>query len=192
MSFTDFYNATEGQPARFTLLTALELWDGPPGHALDLGCGAGRDTLELLRRGWRVLAVDAEPEALARLEAQLDEEKRLRLQSRCCRFESIPLPPAHLVNSSFALPLCPPAAFPGLWQAICTSLPAGGLFAGHLLGERDDWADNGITILRRAQLEELLSGWEVLMLEEKEEDGVTAKGRNKRWHLFSVVARRMR
>ncbi|GLZ84611.1 tellurite resistance protein [Metapseudomonas resinovorans] len=191
MSFTDFYNATEGQPARVTLRTALECWDGPPGHALDLGCGAGRDTLELLRRGWQVLAVDAEPEALARLEAQVDEEKRQRLQSRCCRFETMPLPAAQLVNSSFALPLCPPEAFPSLWQAICGALPTGGLFAGHLFGERDDWANNGITILRRRQLEELLSGWDVLMLEEKEEDGVTAKGRNKHWHLFSVVARRL-
>ncbi|WP_271411059.1 class I SAM-dependent methyltransferase [Pseudomonas sp. Q1-7] len=191
MSLTAFYNATEGQPARFTLLTALAYWDGPPSHALDLGCGAGRDTLELLRRGWRVLAVDAEPEALARLDAQVDDQRRALLQSHCGRFESLPLPPAQLVNSSFALPLCPPAAFPGLWLSICNALSEGGLFAGHLFGERDDWADNGITILRRHQLEELLCGWDVLMLEEKEEDGVTAKGRNKHWHLFSVVARRL-
>ncbi|WP_375737811.1 class I SAM-dependent methyltransferase [Pseudomonas boanensis] len=189
MSFSDYYHATQGQPPRYTLLTALELWDGPPGYALDLGCGAGRDTLELLRRGWHVLAVDAEAEALARLEAQLDDQHRSRLQSLCCRFEALPLPAADLINASFALPLCPPAAFPDLWHAIHRALAEGGLFAGHLLGERDDWANNGITILRRQQLEHLLADWEVMMLEEKEEDGVTAKGRNKHWHLFSVVAR---
>ena len=35
--------------------------------AIDLGCGDGRDVVEILRRGWRVVAVDAEPEALRQL-----------------------------------------------------------------------------------------------------------------------------
>ncbi|MGQ9869558.1 hypothetical protein [Leptodesmis sp.] len=35
--------------------------------AVDLGCGDGRDTVELLRRDWQVLAIDGEPQAIARL-----------------------------------------------------------------------------------------------------------------------------
>src|SRR5881394_4104638 len=35
-----------------------------PGRALDLACGAGRNSFALARRGWRVDAVDASPEAL--------------------------------------------------------------------------------------------------------------------------------
>ena len=31
--------------------------------AIDLGCGDGRDVVEILRRGWNVVAVDAEPPA---------------------------------------------------------------------------------------------------------------------------------
>nr|WP_312508672.1 class I SAM-dependent methyltransferase [Pseudomonas luteola] len=45
----------------------LDHWSGPTGVALDLGCGTGRDTLELLARGWDVIAVDAQAEALERL-----------------------------------------------------------------------------------------------------------------------------
>jgi SAM-dependent methyltransferase len=49
-----------------------EFWgtvlDGPdglsPGRALDIGCGSGRDSVHLARRGWRVTAVDFVDSAL--------------------------------------------------------------------------------------------------------------------------------
>lgn len=36
----------------------------PPGRALDIGCGSGRDAVHLAKRGWRVTAVDLVPSAL--------------------------------------------------------------------------------------------------------------------------------
>jgi tellurite methyltransferase len=39
----------------------------PPGHALDLACGAGRHALYLAALGWRVTAVDSSEAALSRL-----------------------------------------------------------------------------------------------------------------------------
>jgi SAM-dependent methyltransferase len=36
----------------------------PPGLAVDLGCGSGRDAVALAAHGWRVVAIDRLPEAL--------------------------------------------------------------------------------------------------------------------------------
>lgn len=38
------------------------------GHAIDLGCGGGIETALLLKSGWKVLAIDKEPNAIARVE----------------------------------------------------------------------------------------------------------------------------
>ena len=46
----------------------------PPGRALDVGCGSGRDAVYLAKRGWRVTAVDFVDQALARARQRGDEE----------------------------------------------------------------------------------------------------------------------
>src|SRR4030095_16851481 len=105
---------------RRTLITALDRFGaGATGSlAVDLGCGDGRDVIEMLRRGWRVVAVDAEPEALRQLQNRpLPAGHDLTpLQAH---FEDVPLPIGlRLVNSSFAMPLCRPEAFHRLWERI--------------------------------------------------------------------------
>lgn len=181
-----------GDDPRPTLLQALAArGDAPPGEAIDLGCGTGRDTLWLLRVGWRVLAIDGEAEALERLDARLDATLRARLTPLRARFEELgPLPPADLINASMSIPFCAAAAFPALWANIRAALRPGGLFAGHLLGPNDGWAPRGVSVHSRAEVAGLLAGLEVLRCDESEHEGTTASGKAKHWHRFEVVARR--
>ena len=191
-----FYDAAGSEP-RATLLEALRRFEEEPPEprgrfAVDLGCGTGRDTVKLLRRGWSVLAVDATAEAIERLESRhdLSDDERGRLETCVSRFEDAEWPGADLVNSSFALPFCPPADFPAVWARIERSLRGGGRFCGQLFGERDGWSgEDDMTFQSRDELDALLSGFEVEFLDEVEEDGATALGEPKRWHLFHVVAR---
>jgi len=191
--WADYYAATADRPPRRTLLDALGRFapSASPRFAADLGCGDGRDTMELLRRGWSVLAVDAEPAAIARLQSRADLPEGARLSCLCRRFEDAAWPAADLVNASFCLPLCPPERFPALWQCILASLKPGGRFSGQLYGDRDGWACRpGMTHLDRATAERLLRDLRVELFEEEEADSVTPRGKPKHWHIFHIVAQR--
>lgn len=55
-------------PAEERLLR--EWWPPPPARVLDLGCGAGRTTVELDRRGYRVVGIDVSSALLDRARAR--------------------------------------------------------------------------------------------------------------------------
>lgn len=197
--WADYYEAVSGRPPRETLLLALDRFAVEPsaslratvGFALDLGCGDGRDTVELLRRNWRVLAVDGEPKAIARLRQRRDID-RSHLETRVQRFEHLTLPPdVDLINASFCLPFCPPDHFPELWEEIVMALRPGGRFCGQLFGDQDSWADySNLNFHTRQQIDQLFSPFEMEMLDEEKHSGKTALGEEKYWHLYNVVARR--
>jgi SAM-dependent methyltransferase len=189
-----YYDKLRDRPPRRTLLAALDGFGDPPGDALavDLGCGDGRDVIELLRRGWRVVAVDGEPEALRRLAAR-SLPGADRITPIMARLEEVPLPlGAQLVNSSFAMPLCDPAGFNELWTRIRETLPVGGRFSGQWYGPRDSWHGRpGMTFVGRDQALGLLDGLELEMFEEEVADSTTPRGNAKHWHIFHIVARKL-
>jgi SAM-dependent methyltransferase len=192
-----YYTATEGRPPRPTLLSALNRFavEGICGTAADLGCGDGRDTIELLRRGWRVIAIDSEPVALERLRARSDLPAGAQFDLRGAPFEEADWGTVELVNASFTLPFCPPAAFPALWRKIERSIAARGRFAGQLCGPHDSWAERGmddrpITFHDEAAARALFANYTIELFEVEETDSVTPRGEAKHWHLFHVVAQK--
>ena len=191
-----YYSAVGGRPPRDTLLVALERFEAEKSavgsrFAVDLGCGEGRDTVELLKRGWHVLGIDGEKEAIARLLRRPDINPE-RLETQVARVEEVTLPESvDLVNASFSLPFCPPEYFPSLWGKIVESLHSGGRFCGQLFGDRDSWAIyTSMNHHTREQVEVLLQPFEIEMFEEEEHPGKTALGEDKHWHIFQIVARK--
>jgi tellurite methyltransferase len=214
-----YFDAVAGLPPRETLLAAMERFEREGAEAtrgqgakhaavpltpryldtvtplaVDLGCGEGRDTLELLRRGWRVLAVDSHPEAISRLRTRVSGPEADRLETLIGRFEEVPVPRCDLVNASFSIPHCAPADFPPMWARIVDAIKAGGRFAGQFFGVRDEWASKPDGVTRtyhtREQVEAMLGPFEIEMLDEIERPGKTALGEPKYWHVFHVVARK--
>jgi len=153
-------------------------------------CGEGTDTLELLARGWLVVAVDTEPAGLELLRARIPAPAAGRVRILRASFAEADLPSAHLIHAGFSLPFCSPQEFPTLWARIRRALAPGGVFAGQLFGTHDTWAeDPDMTFHARDQVELLLDGLDILRLEESERDGHAFSG-PKHWHTFDILARK--
>jgi len=197
--WSSYYKVVEGRPPRETLTKALEFFaaeanlkaDKNRRFAVDLGCGNGRDTAELLRQNWRVLAIDGQAEAIEQLRQRKDLN-RTYLEARVQKFEDLTLPPeVDLINASFCLPFCPAEHFSELWEVIVSSLKTGGRFSGQLFGDRDSWAAlSNIVTHTRSQVDQLLQPFIVEFFEEEEHPGKTALGEDKYWHLYQIVARK--
>ena len=127
-SWSDYYQQVAQRPVRDLLLQAVELF-ASPGVAIDLGCGGGIETRELLRRGWHVVAVDQEAAALDTTFGQAPPEARDLLTTECATFRSVLLPAADLIWAGLSLPFCHPDHFGRLWEQISTALREGGRFA---------------------------------------------------------------
>jgi SAM-dependent methyltransferase len=160
--------------------------------AVDLGCGEGRDTAELLKRGFHVIAIDSEAEALKRVSNRHDilSNDKKRLQTVIARFEQAEWGKVELVNANLSLHLCPREYLPVLWQKITKSLRRGGRFAGTLVGRKDRRCEEATRLSQRELDELFLDSFDVEHLGESEERIQRLNGTHYYTHMFSVVARK--
>lgn len=192
-----YYEVTAERPAWETVRFAIERFASEPAErprfAVDLGCGAGRDTRELLRAGWRVLAVDRQPAALASLEERVGASGRDAPRTCLGDLATIEVPACELVNASVSLPFLAPEAYWAAWGRVLAALPVGGRLSVMLFGDRDASAsDPSMTCPPPATIEASLGAFEIEHWVDREEDSTTALGEPHHLHLIEVVARRVR
>ena len=195
----DYYAVTVDRPAWPTVSEAIRRFateDGPGAlgrFAVDLGCGAGRDARELLRNGWRVLAVDSQPAAIEALLAATPEDDREHLQTLVADLASFEIPACDLVNASVSLQFLDADDYARAFERIATALAPGGRFAGLLYGDRDEAApEPDVTCPSPDAIRAWLRDFQIESWTEREEDGKMALGDPHHIHLIEVVARRQR
>ena len=186
LNWEAFYHVTQSNPPWPRLVRAVSLL-GHTGEALDLGCGGGRDTRYLLAHGFQVTAVDNEAASLAAL-ADLPRERLHLIQST---FEDFSFTSYDLINAHFALPFTRKEQFPTVFARLKASLQPGGIFVGQFFGVNDTWntLETTMTFLTREQAHTQLAGLEIIEFEEEDQDGMTARGEAKHWHVYHIIAR---
>lgn len=92
--------------------------------------------------------------------------------------------------AGLSLPFCAPEHFPEAWSRATAAVRPGGLFAGHLFGTNDSWADApDMTFHTREQLDALLASFEILQIAEQDEVGRAVNG-PKHWHVVHVIGQK--
>lgn len=196
----NYFRAVDRSKPRDTLLLALTKFDEDGilrhglRHAVDLGAGEGRDTAELLRRSWRVTAIDAHPRSADLIRTRTDYPPDAALTIVQAPMELADFPECDLFNCSFTLPFCRPDRFEDVWTRLARAIRPGGRFAGQLFGDRDSWATIPDRTHHTLQQARALLGRAGLVPEhfrEDESDACDAEGHAKHWHVFHIVARKV-
>jgi len=186
---------TSESAARPRLLETLnDFFPSFAGKSLDLGCGGGRDTRELLKRGWSVDALDANESALSLTAKLQTSDSRLNLIHEHFEGAEFKIEYYDLINASASLPFCSKENLQVLWQKLLLSLKPGGIISCDFFGINDDWNDgsySSMSFLSKSDVEELLAKLKIESLVEKEMIGPTALGASKHWHIFTCIARRI-
>lgn len=190
----EYYEATRAHGASEALREALDYTPGREA-ALDLGSGAGRDTVFLLSEGFdKVVAVDSHVEGV-KLIAHVSEELKAHLEFVQVSFDDFDFGSNSfdVINAQYSLAFNPRDTFEEMLGRLKASLKPGGIFVGNFFGDRDEWntpADNRI-YLTKDQVAALFSDMEMVAFEEVDDlEGVTAIGTKKHWHRFEVIARK--
>lgn len=159
------------------------------GIAYDMGCGAGDDTKYLLKKGFKVIAVDKEPSAIEFIKSTIKNNDNLTLQNNS--FEQLVIAKCNLIFGRASFPFCNPKYFNTFWNRMRKSLKKNGILCGTLFGDKDAWStSNELTFISHENWSNLLKGFEILYFDEQEFDGATALENKKHWHIYYFILKK--
>lgn len=189
-SIEKYYNITKNARPHVNVVNFLKL-NIAPATAVDLGCGAGRDTIALLKYNWNVLAIDKE-DTEAIIKERLTKEEQERFTFLKSVFGEMNLPKTNLVVANFSLPFSKKEYFNLIWNKINNSLLKGGYFVGNFFGKKDSWVENkkNLIFLSENEVKDLFTDFELIQFNEIEKDAKIASGEEKHWHIYDIIAKK--
>ncbi len=129
-----YYHITKDAKPHVNLSNFLDL-DLPPQKAIDLGCGAGRDTIALLKNNWEVLAIDKEnTEPIIKDKLTLKELNNFEFSKTL--FGEMSLPKADLIVANYSLPFAKKSAFKSIWDKITNAISNNRILCRKLLWKK--------------------------------------------------------
>lgn len=190
MSRQKYYQKTKDRPVRQLYVEALKYLPPNSKVALDLGCGAGIEVIDLVSRGFEVHAVDQEASFLEFISARVDKNPLLHTHASLIEtwtgWQSV-----DFLFAYDSLPFCKIGALSSVLEKVISSVKPDGILAVSLLGMEDEWvADGRANGISSKKIRTLLSEFSILHFEEIKKNGSTVFEGQKKWHLIELIARR--
>lgn len=186
--WSEYNQRTKEKPPSDLLVLALDNVSEKD-KAIDIGAGSLKDSKYLLNEGFKVTAIDSNPD-IKEIASSFDNEK---LHAHNSSFEEFDFPENEydIASAMFALPFIKPKKFDSVFLKIKNSVKSGGIFCGQFFGINDTWSTNPVmTFHTKEQILNLLEGFEIIKFEEVEKNGVAIIGGMKHWHFFNVICRK--
>ena len=154
--------------------------------AIDIGCGAGNDTIHLLNNGFKVTAIDNEPQVKELLQNRITDDKNLEIIID--DFSKVQLHKADLIFANFSL-FFVKKDFNLFLENVIKSINKKGFFVGNFLGPEDDWK-NSKAIVEKEELLNYFSDFKIMYFSEEKYYKDTITKKNKYWHVYTIMAQR--
>ena len=131
----EYYKKTENSKPNFLIKKLINNVEIKQKNAVELGCGAGRDTLYLIKNGFKVLAIDKEDTSKI-ISKKLNSEELKRFKFKCQAFEDVEIKENNLLVANFSIPFCNKNYFKSFWNRIDRSILKNGYFVGNFQRSR--------------------------------------------------------
>ena len=155
-------------------------------NAIDLGCGAGNDTVFLLEKGFEVTAIDSEPQVKEVLSRRAENQQNLNVVID--DFSKVQLLKADLINANYSL-FFVKKDFNEMLRNVLKSINKNGYFVGNFLGKEDDW-NKSKTTLDKDELLNYFSKFKIVYYSEEKYYKDTLTKKNKFWHVYNIIAQK--
>ena len=117
----EYYKKTENSKPNFLIKKLINNVEIKQKNAVELGCGTGRDTLYLIKNGFKVLAIDKEDTSKI-ISKKLNSEELKRFRFKCQAFEDLEIEENNLLVANFSIPFCNKNYFKSFWNRIDRSM----------------------------------------------------------------------
>lgn len=184
-----FYEKALNRPHSKRTEQAVKLNMSSQKVAVDCGCGTGSDIEYLNSQGYLVHGFDLNPDSIAICRERFEGNSQVHLYESS--FDSFNYPKSGVVIANASLFFVEKVHFQTTWKKITSCLEIGGVFVGDFMGKNDSWSSHynqAITSLTKEDIAALFTNFDIIQLQERDEDGTTMLGESKHWHIYSVVA----
>ena len=188
----EYYKKTENSKPNFLIKKLINNVEIKQKNAVDLGCGAGRDTLYLIKNGFKVLAIDKEDISKI-ISKKLNSEELKRFRFKCQAFEDVEIKENNLLVANFSISFCNRNYFKTFWNKIGNSILENGYFVGNFFGLNDSWTKTKkdmVFLTKEEVLSLFKNDFNIIFFKEVEKDEKTVLGVMKHWHIYNVIAKK--